>query len=145
MGDAAPDATLIANDLSPKSLSEFRGQTVILSVVPSLDTSVCSLQTKRFNEEAAKLPNVEILTISRDLPFAQARWCGAEGVDKVTTLSDYRAGDFGKAYGLLIKEILLDARAVLVLDGDGKILHLQIVPEVTDEPDYDAAVKAARG
>jgi len=145
VGDEAPDFTAVANDLSEVSLSDYRGKTVILAAVPSLDTSVCSTETRRFNQEATALgEDVEVVTISMDLPFAQARWCGAEGVDRVTTLSDHRDAAFGEAYGVLIKELRLLARAVFVLAPDGRIRHIEIVKEVSSEPDYDAALAAAR-
>lgn len=145
VGSAAPDAGLIDNDLNPVSISGYRGKVVILSVVPSLDTPVCDLQTRRFNQEAANLSSdVVILTISMDLPFAQKRWCGAAGVENVTTLSDHRDAAFGAAYGLLIKELRLLARAVLVLDRDGVIQYMEIVKEVAEAPDYEAALAAVR-
>jgi thioredoxin-dependent peroxiredoxin len=145
VGDAAPDAALLGNDLSPVQISSYRGKVVILSVVPSLDTPVCDIQTRQFNQRGAALSkDVEILTVSMDLPFAQARWCGAAGVQRVRTLSDHRDASFGNAYGLLIKELRLLARAVLVVDRGGKITYLQIVPEVTSEPDYEAALAAAK-
>jgi thioredoxin-dependent peroxiredoxin len=145
VGDMAPDATLLGNDLSAVQISSYRGKVVILAAVPSLDTSVCDMETRRFNQLASGLSkDVEILTISMDLPFAQKRWCGAAGVERVRTLSDHRDAAFATAYGLLIKELRLLARAVLVLDRAGKINYLQIVPEVTDEPDYEAALAAAK-
>jgi thiol peroxidase len=114
-------------------------------VVPSLDTPVCDLQTRRFNQEAARLgPDVQILTISMDLPFAQKRWCGAAGIERVTTLSDHREASFGTAYGVLIKELRLLARAVFVVDKDGVVRYVQIVPELSREPDYEAALAAAK-
>ena len=117
----------------------------MLSVVPSLDTPVCEAQTKRFNEEAARLPaNVAILTVSMDLPFAQARFCGANGVDRVQTASDHRDAGFGRAYGTLIEPLRLEARALFVVGKDGHLKHVQYVPEVTEHPDYDAALAAAR-
>lgn len=146
VGDAAPDATLLANALSPVQISSYRGKVLILVAVPSLDTSVCDIETRRFNQLGAALSkDVEILTISMDLPFAQKRWCGAAGVDRVRTLSDHRDAAFGTAYGLLIKELRLLARAVLVVDRAGKIAYLQIVPEVTSEPDYETALAAVKG
>lgn len=145
VGEEAPDFTAVATDLSEVSLGEYRGKTVILASVPSLDTSVCSTETRRFNEEAASLgENVLVVTISMDLPFAQKRWCGAEGVERVTTLSDHRDAAFGQAYGVLIKELRLLARAVFVVAPDGRIRHIEVVDEMTDEPDYDAALAAAR-
>jgi len=141
VGDRAPDFTLLDNELQPVSLSEFRGRNVVLSVVPSLDTPTCDLQTRRFNAEAEGLgPDVPVLTISMDLPFAQKRWCGAAGAKNVRTLSDHRDAAFGTAYGLLIRELRLLARAVLVLDREAAIRHFQIVPELSAEPDYAAAL-----
>jgi thiol peroxidase len=143
VGDAAPDFEVLDNDLSPARLSSFRGKVCVISSVPSLDTPVCDMETRRFNEEAGKLgEDVQILTVSMDLPFAQKRWCGAAGVDKVTTLSDHRDASFGTSYGVLIKELRLLARAVFVLDREGIIQYIQIVKEVTDEPDYDAVLEA---
>ena len=145
VGSKAPDFTAATNDLSPYKLSNDLGKVVVISVVPSLDTPVCDTQTRKFNETAASLGNnVEIVTVSMDLPFAQARWCGAAGVERVKTVSDYNGADFGKKYGLLIKELHLLARAVLVVDQKGIIQYYQLVPEVTEEPDYDAAVKAVK-
>src|SRR5262249_45756131 len=136
--------TLIDNDLKPVSLKDSAGKVRILSVVPSLDTPVCDQQTRRFNEEAGKLPGVEVLTISMDLPFAQKRWCGAAAVTHVRTLSDHREGSFGQAYGTLIKELRLDARAVFVVDKQGTVRHAEYVKEVASHPNYDAALDAAR-
>jgi thiol peroxidase len=118
---------------------------VVISAVPSLDTPVCDMETRRFNSEAAKLSDdIVILTISMDLPFAQKRWCGAAGVDKVVTLSDHREAEFGKAYGVLIKELRLLARAVFVIDAEGVVRYVQLVNEVAEEPDYDAVISAAK-
>jgi thiol peroxidase len=143
VGEMAPDATLLDNELNPLSLASLRGDVLVLSVVPSLDTPVCDTQTRKFNEAAAGLgEGVQVLTISMDLPFAQARWCGAAGIDRVQTLSDHRAAAFGENYGLLIKELRLLTRAVLVIGPDGTVQYVQIVPEMTDEPDYDAALAA---
>jgi thiol peroxidase len=143
VGDSAPDVNVVANDMSVVKLSSYRGKVCIISAVPSLDTSVCSTETRRFNEEAAKLgPNVVILTISMDLPFAQKRWCGAEGIDRVTTFSDYRDAQFGKAYGVLIKELHLLARTVFVVDTNGVIRYIQPVKELSTEPDYNAVFEA---
>ncbi len=145
VGQAAPDFTAAANDLSPYKLSDDSGHVVIISVVPSLDTPVCDTQTRKFNEAAASLgDNVVIVTVSMDLPFAQTRWCGAAGVDQVKTVSDYNGAEFGITYGLLIKELHLLARAVLVLDPKGVIQYYQLVPEVTEEPDYEAAMAAVK-
>lgn len=143
VGDTAPDFTLLTNDLAPATLADYKGKALVLSAVPSLDTPTCDMETRRFNTEAAKLgENVKILTISADLPFAQKRWCGAAGIDKVQTLSDHRAVEFGLKYGVLIKELRLLARAVFVVDPAGTIVYAQIVPEVSSEPDYDAALAA---
>ena len=145
-GDTAPDFEVLANDLSPVKLSDFHDKVCVISVVPSLDTPVCDIQTRRFNEEAAALGNdVVVLTISMDLPFAQQRWCGAAGIENVQTLSDHRNAEFGKAFGLLIEELRLLARAVFIVDANGIIRYKQIVDELTDEPDYDAAIRAVSG
>ena len=145
VGDSAPDVEVLDNDLNPVKLSSFKEKVCILSVVPSLDTPVCDLQTRRFNDEAGKLgDDVAILTISMDLPFAQKRWCGAAGADKVATFSDYRDAAFGEAYGVLIKELRLLARAIFVVDKQGTIQYCQLVKEVTEEPDYDAALDAVK-
>ena len=145
VGGKAPDAELLDNNLSPVRLSSYQGKIVVLSVVPSLDTPVCDIQTRRFNTEAGKLSDdVAILTVSMDLPFAQKRWCGAVGADKVTTLSDHRSGAFGEAFGVMIKELRLLARAVFVLDREGGVRYVQLVKEVADEPDYDAVIDAVK-
>jgi thioredoxin-dependent peroxiredoxin len=144
-GDPAPDFTAVANDLSEFRLSSLKGKVVIIASVPSLDTSVCSLETRRFNQEAAALgDDVRIVTVSMDLPFAQKRWCGAEGVSRLQTVSDHRDAAFGQSYGVLIKELRLLARAVFVIDRKGTIQYIEIVPELTHEPNYDAALTAAR-
>jgi thiol peroxidase len=143
VGDPAPDFEVLDNDLSPVRLSSYRGKVCVISSVPSLDTPVCDMETRRFNEEADKLSaDVQILTISMDLPFAQKRWCGAAGADKVVTLSDHRNASFGTAYGVLIKELRLLARAVFILDREGIVRYIQIVKEITDEPDYEAVLEA---
>jgi thiol peroxidase len=145
IGQKVPDANLTANDLSDVKISSYAGRIAVISSVPSLDTPVCDLQTRRFNEEAGRLGGaVQVLTVSMDLPFAQKRWCGAAGAENIKTLSDYKDAQFGRACGLLIKELHLLARAVLVLDKDQKIRYIQIVPEVSKEPDYDAAIKAVK-
>jgi len=145
VGQQAPDFEVIDNAFNPVKFSSFKGKVTIISSVASLDTAVCDTETRRFNKEAAGLgPDVNILTISMDLPFAQKRWCGAAGVDKVITLSDYREASFGNAFGVLIKGIRLLARAVFIVDKDGKIQYLQIVPEVSEEPNYKAVLEAAR-
>ncbi|HLR53334.1 MAG TPA: thiol peroxidase [Pseudogracilibacillus sp.] len=144
VGDKAPNFTVLGNDLSEKTLDDYKGKVKIISVVPSVDTGVCSQQTKRFNEEADKLDNVQILTISMDLPFAQGRWCSAEGVENLELLSDHRDADFGEKYGTLIKELRLNTRAVFVVDENDKVVHAEYVPEVTTYPDFDAALQAAK-
>jgi thiol peroxidase len=144
-GNPAPDFESLDNELKPVRLSSFRGKVVVISAVPSLDTPVCDMETRRFNSEAAKLSDdIVILTISMDLPFAQKRWCGAAGVDKVVTLSDHREAEFGNAYGVLIKELRLLARAVFVVDAEGVVRYVQLVKEVAEEPDYDAVISAAK-
>jgi thiol peroxidase len=146
VGQPAPAATLAANDLSSKTLADYQGKTVILSVVPSLDTPVCDTETRRFNEEAAGLgDDIAILTVSVDTPFAQKRWCGAAGVDKVETLSDFKDHSFGKAFGLRIEGIGIMARALYVIDKAGTVVYEQLVPEVAEEPDYAAVLEAAKG
>ena len=143
VGDIAPDFEVLDNDLAPVKFSSFRGKICVISSVPSLDTPVCDMETRRFNEEAGKLgADIRILTISMDLPFAQKRWCGAAGVDKVITLSDHRDASFGMAYGALIKELRLLARIVFVVDGEGVIRYIQVVKEQAEEPDYDAVLEA---
>jgi len=144
-GDTAPDFSLTDGNLKPVTLADTAGHVRIISVVPSLDTPVCDAQTKRFNEEAAKLPGVDIITVSMDLPFAQKRWCGAFGVDKVKMLSDHKDASFGSNYGTLIKELRIESRAIFVLDSNNKIRHAEYVKEVADHPNYEAALSAARG
>ena len=144
VGSSAPDFYVLAQDLSAVNLRTFLGKTLLISVVPSLDTPICDLQTRRFNEEAAKLPSAEILTVSMDLPFAQKRWCAAAGIDRVTVVSDHKDAAFGRAYGVLIKELRLLARAIFCLDSQGLVRHVEYVPEVTSHPNYDAALGAAR-
>jgi thiol peroxidase len=147
-GDKAPDFTVINQSLETVNLASSKGKVRLFSVVPSLDTPVCAVQTKRFNQELAKLPaGVELMTVSADLPFAQKRWCGAENV-KMATLSDHRSLSFGESYGVLIKELRILARAIFVVDAKDRITYVQIVPEVAQEPDYAkalAALKAAAG
>ncbi|MEE8620715.1 MAG: thiol peroxidase [Syntrophobacteria bacterium] len=145
VGDKAPDFVAIDNDLNPVSFDSFRGKVCIVSSVPSLDTPVCDMETRRFNDEAGRLgDNVEILTISVDLPFAQKRWCGAAGVDRVQTLSDHRDAAFGQAYGVLIKGFRLLARAVFVVDKEGTIRYIELVKEIASEPDYDSVLTAVK-
>jgi thiol peroxidase len=145
VGDKAPDFVAVDNDLNPVSFDSFRGKVCIVSSVPSLDTPVCDMETRRFNDEAGRLgDDVEILTISMDLPFAQKRWCGAAGVDRVQTLSDHRDAAFGQAYGVLIKGLRLLARAVFVVDKEGSIRYMELVKEIASEPDYDAVMTALK-
>ncbi|MEI3599918.1 MULTISPECIES: thiol peroxidase [unclassified Oceanobacillus] len=144
VGDEAPDFTVLANDLKEVSLDDYKGKIKLISVVPSIDTGVCSDQTKRFNEEASKLDNVHVLTISMDLPFAQTRWCAAEGVKNLDTLSDHRDADFGEKYGVLIKELRLLARSIFVVNSNDKVTYVEYVDEVSNHPDYDAALEAVK-
>jgi len=144
-GDRAPEFTVLDNDLLPRTLEDFRGKVKLISVVPSLDTRICDLQTKKFNEIAAETSDgVIILTISADLPFAQKRWCGTEGVDRVITLSDHRDTDFGLQYGVLIKELRLLNRAIFLVDEKDIIRYSEIVEENHNHPDYDKALEALR-
>ncbi|RNC71817.1 MAG: thiol peroxidase [Desulfuromonadales bacterium] len=145
VGDTAPAFSAVDTGLAPVSLADFAGKVVIISAVPSLDTPVCDTETRRFNQEAATLPdNVVVLTVSLDLPFAQKRWCGAAGIERVKTLSDYRDRAFGLAYGVVIKELMLLSRSIFVIDQKGIIRDIQHVPEVTSEPDYAAVLAAAK-
>jgi len=140
-GDRAPDFKVLASDLSEVNLASSKGKTRLISVVPSLDTPVCDLQTKRFNEEARRLPpQVVVMTLSCDLPFAQARWCGAAHADNVQVLSDHRELSFGQAYGVLIKELRLLSRAVFIVGADDKIKYAGYVREVTEQPNHDTAL-----
>ena len=143
-GDKAPDFQVVDGGLQPVSLESTGDGVRIFSVVPSLDTPVCDMQTKRFNNELAALQNVKIFTVSMDLPFAQKRYCDAFAVDKVKMLSDHRTGSFGEAYGTLIKEWRVESRAIFVVDGTNTIQHAEYVKEVADHPDYDAALNKAR-
>lgn len=144
-GDKAPYFRAVNNDLQPMTLHDFAGKVVVLSAVPSLDTPVCDMETRRFNMEAQKLGDqVQIVTLSMDLPFAQKRWCGQAGVQNVLTLSDYQEASFGTAYGVLIDGLRLLARAVFVVDQEGVIRLVHIVPELTNEPDYAAVLDTIR-
>ena len=141
VGQKAPDFQVVGADLQAATLASFKGKTKLISVVPSLDTPVCDQQTRRFNEEAAKLPaDVAVLTISMDLPFAQKRFCGAAGIDRIKTLSDHREASFGLAFGVLIKELKLLARSVFIVGPDDKVQYVEYVKEVTNHPNYDAAL-----
>jgi thiol peroxidase len=143
VGAPAPDFEVVNNDMEPFRLSSLKGKVVVICSVPSLDTPTCDIETRWFNEEAAKLgPEVVILTISMDLPFAQKRWCGAAGVSRVMTFSDHRLADFGLTYGVLIKELRLLARAVFVVDKEGMLRYIQVVKETAYEPNYGEVLQA---
>ena len=144
VGTKAPGFTLVGNDLSPIALADFAGSRLILNIFPSVDTGICATSVRTFNERAAGLENTKVLCISRDLPFAQARFCGAEGIENVTVASDFRT-TFGEAYGVTMINGPLEgllARAVVVLDEKGNVTHSQLVPEIKQEPDYEAALAA---
>jgi len=143
-GDQAPDFHAVDDALKPVDLAATGRGVRIFSVVPSLDTPVCDAQTKRFNEEAGKLPNVSIYTFSMDLPFAQKRWCGAFGVDHVKMVSDHREGSFGQSYGTLIKDLRILSRAIFVIDTDNTVRHAEYVKEVADHPNYESALGVAK-
>lgn len=144
VGEKAPDFTVLANDLTEVDLASTSGKIRLISVIPSIDTGVCDKQTRRFNEEAADLDNIQVLTISVDLPFAQSRWCATAGIENVQTLSDHRDLSFGKAFGVAIEELRLLTRAVFVLNSDDTIAYVEYVPEATDHPNYEAAIEAAK-
>jgi len=145
VGRQAPDFTLLANDRTPRGLKDFAGKAIVIATVPSLDTPVCDTEIRRFNKEAATLSDkLRILAVSCDLPFAQARWCGAASISAVQSLSDHRDTSFGQAYGVLIKELRLLARAIFIIDAQGVMRYVQLVPEMTSEPDYDVALAAAK-
>jgi len=144
-GDKAPNFTLIGADMSKKTLADFAGQRVILNISPSIDTSTCATSVVKFNKEAANIENTTIIYVSKDLPFAQARFCGAEGIKNVITLSDFATGQFGKDYGLEILEgpiATLHSRAIVVIDENGVVLHTEQVAEIADEPNYESALNA---
>ena len=144
-GEAAPDFRVVDNTLQPVTLASSAGKIRLITVVPSLDTPVCDMETRRFNQEAANLPEkAVVVTVSLDLPFAQKRWCGAAGIDRVVTLSDYQDRSFAQAYGVLIKELKLLSRSIFVIDAADTIRYIQIVPEVTSEPDYAAVIGAVK-
>ncbi len=145
VGDKAPDFQVIDNTMKAAALESFRGKIKIITSVPSLDTPVCNMETRRFNEEAGKLAeNVAVVTISMDLPFAQSRWCAAAGVEKVKTFSDYQGHSFGLAYGVLLKELKLLSRAVFIVDDQDIVRYVELVPEITREPDYERVLSAVR-
>ncbi|WP_242094739.1 thiol peroxidase [Aestuariivivens sediminicola] len=147
VGEKAPDFELAASDLSDKTLSDYKGHRVIMNIFHSIDTGTCAASVRAFNKKASELPNTKILCISKDLPFAMSRFCGAEGIDNVEVLSDFRDGNFGEAYNLTyidgpIRGLL--ARSIIILDEDGTILYTEQVQEVVEEPNYDAAIEALR-
>lgn len=145
VGDKAPDFLVVDNDLNQVQFHDLQAKVFVISAVPSLDTPVCDAETRRFNQEAAKLgKDVKILTISMDLPFAQKRWCAGAGVTNVSVLSDYRDASFGSAYGVLLKDLRLEARCIFVIDSDRRITYIQLVPEMTNEPKYDEVLEAAK-
>jgi len=144
-GDTAPDFSAIDSGLKPFTLADTGNKIRIFSVVPSLDTPVCDAQTKRFNDELANLPGVDVFTVNTDLPFAQKRWCGAFGVNKVKMISDHKDASFGEHYGTLIKELRILSRAIFVVDENNKIRYAEYVKEAGDHPNYEAALKAAQG
>ena len=144
-GEPAPPFKAVAQDLSTVEYRTFRDRVYILSAVPSLDTPVCDKETRTFNQEATRLSSdIEVITISMDLPFAQKRWCGAAGIDKVTVISDHRDAEFGQRYGVLIQELRLLARAVFVVDKLGVVRYIEVVPEIAQEPDYSSILEAAQ-
>jgi thiol peroxidase len=145
VSNTAPGFTLLDNDLKEKKMSDYEGKTLVVASVPSLDTSVCSKETRTFNERVGELPgDAQLLVVSMDLPFAQKRWVDEYGVDNLMTLSDHLKADFGRRWGVLVKELRLLARAVFVVDKNGRVVYREVVPEITDEPDYDAAIAAAK-
>lgn len=143
VGDVAPDFTVVGNDLSPIKFSETKGKRILVAV-PSIDTAVCDIEVRKFNQEAAKLNDVKVFTISMDLPFAQARWCGNAGIENVVTASDYKDREFSKVYGLYIKELGLVSRAVIVVDEDNKVVYTEYLEEITNEPNYEKAIEAVK-
>ncbi|MGL6064300.1 MAG: thiol peroxidase [Fusobacteriaceae bacterium] len=143
IGDVAPNFTAVKNDLSSLALSDLKDKVVIISAMPSIDTGICELQTIRFNQEAKKHPNLHIITISLDLPFALGRFCASKGVENATTVSDYKEREFSNKYGFLIKELALTSRGIIVIGKDGIVKHIEYVSEVKTEPDYDKALKVA--
>ncbi|MEL7586866.1 MAG: thiol peroxidase [Prolixibacteraceae bacterium] len=144
VGDKAPDFTVLGADLNPVKLSDFDGKVKVIAVYPSIDTGVCQAQNRRFNAEASKLGDAVVLSVSCDLPFAQKRFCAAEGLDRVVTLSDHKEVDFGTKYGFLIKELRLLARGTVVIDRNGFVKYVEYVPEIATEPDYESALSVIR-
>lgn len=141
VGDVAPEFTGVDQTLQPVTLSSLKGKTVVIAIYPSIDTGVCQKQNRKFNEIASSLSNVVVLSVSLDLPFAQKRFCATEGLSSIITLSDYKEREFGNKYGFFIKELALLARGTVVVDKDGVVQLVEIVPEITSEPDYDATLK----
>ncbi|MCM3215074.1 thiol peroxidase [Niallia taxi] len=144
VGDKAPEFHVLANDMSEITLDSSKGKVRLFSVIPSIDTGVCDAQTRRFNEEAAKLENVEVITVSADLPFAQRRWCASAGIDNVITVSDHKDLSFGKAYGVAMEELRLLARATFVVDSSDTVTYVEYVAEASSHPNYEAAIEAAK-
>ena len=144
VGSTAPDFTLTTTDLTKKSLSDFADKVKVISIIPSIDTGICSTQTRTFNQTLSDLDDTVVITVSRDLPFAQARWCGAQGLENAVMLSDYVDSSFGTAYGVLMEEWQLLARAVLVLDKDNKVVYTEYLDNVNSEPNYDKAIEAVK-
>lgn len=144
VGDKAPDFTVLSAGLAPVKLSDYDGKVRVIAIYPSIDTGVCQAQNRRFNAEASNLGDAVILSVSCDLPFAQSRFCAAEGLDKVITLSDHKDVDFGTKYGFLIKELRLLARGTVIVDKDGIVKYVEYVPEISTEPNYEAAIQAVK-
>lgn len=144
VGSTAPDFTLTTTDLTKKSLSDFADKVKVISIIPSIDTGICSTQTRTFNQTLSDLDDTVVMTVSKDLPFAQARWCGAQGLENAVMLSDYVDSSFGKAYGVLMEEWQLLARAVLVLDKANKVVYTEYLDNVNSEPNYDKAIEAVK-
>lgn len=144
VGSTAPDFTLTTTDLTKKSLSDFADKVKVISIIPSIDTGICSTQTRTFNQTLSDLDDTVVITVSKDLPFAQARWCGAQGLENAVMLSDYVDSSFGKAYGVLMEEWQLLARAVLILDKDNKVVYTEYLDNVNSEPNYDKAIEAVK-
>ena len=147
VGSKAPDFTLVGNDLSVKSFADYKGQKLVLNIFPSLDTGTCAASVRRFNKEASNLKDTKVLCISKDLPFAQARFCGAEGLTDVETLSDFRTGEFGKNYGVEVADgplAALESRAVVIIEQDGTVVYTQQVQEITVEPNYEEVLNALK-
>ncbi len=144
VGDQAPNFRVLTTDLQDATLDDYKGKIKLISVVPSIDTGVCADQTKRFNEEASAIGNVQVLTVSMDLPFAQKRWVTEHNIDKLEMLSDHRNANFGHQYGVLIKELRLLTRAIFIIDRNDKVQYVEYVSEVSNHPDYEAALEAAK-